>query len=428
MTNTVLFSEESEQAVLSLLLNNPGRVNDCANLTANSFSSAPNRTIYDAIIRLALDGMVPDISILSEYLKMKGTLDTAGGIEYLERLFEDTYRIENLDSYIKNVLDSYRGRSLLSLAKAIPNMLKEAVDIGALINQIREALGELILASGGERTISLKNAITNQWKAIVDRTKNSGISGKTTGFPSIDWLINGTSPGDLVVVAGRPSQGKTAWMCNSVLKSKIPSLIFSKEMNASVLMDRLISIDSGVDFLNIRQGIISDTDAKKLVESVKRLRDSSEIYIDTNYSADLQYTLNTIRQYHYSQKIEYVFLDYVQLMAERDTNSTHEIGQISRALKLLANELGITVFLFSQLNRLVEMRDDKRPILSDLRQSGNLEEDADVVIFLYRDEYYYPETESLGVLENIVRKNRNGPIGTVFLKFVPETISIVDKN
>jgi len=428
MTNTMLFSEESEQAVLSLLLHHPENITKCGGLTANSFSSKANRVLYDTLIRLALDGIVPEISIVTEYLKSKDLLDSAGGIDYLGQLFETTYQAENFESYLKLVADSFRGRTLLTIAKSIPTWLQKATDIGALVSLIRDKLGELILEAGGEKTISLKNTIMAQWKEIVERTHHSGISGLTTGFPSIDWLINGASGGDLIVVAGRPSQGKTAWMCNSAIKSGIPALIFSKEMGRSLLTDRFISIDSQVDFLNIRQGIISDKDEAKLVESVKRIRDTSNIFIDSNYSADLQYVLNTIRQYHFSDGIKYVYLDYVQLMAERDSNSTNEIGQISRALKMIANELEITVFLFSQLNRLVEMRDDKRPILSDLRQSGNLEEDADVVIFLYRDEYYYPETDSKGSLENIVRKNRNGPIGTVFLKFIPETISIVDER
>lgn len=421
-----LFSETSERTLLSILINNPSKLTECYGLEAVMFSSVPHKLIYNTLVSLYADGLTPDVLLITEYLKSKDALDNAGGASYIRSLSQIQSNHENFKQFLQLVIDSYRARSVSSLGSRIPDLIRSTTDISSVIHLLRENLDNLIIGSGGELTYAIKDAATLQWEEIKERTKTTGITGLRMGFSRIDNAINGAMPGYLVVVAGRPSQGKTAWMCSSALNCDQPSLIFSKEMGVNMLLDRMIAAESGVELSKIRQGTFANQEElDKVADSVDKLR-GKDIFIDSNFSADISYVVNTIRRYHQQHKVKFVYLDYVQLMVERDESSTHEIGKVSRALKLLANDLGIVVFLLSQLNRGVESRENKRPILSDLRQSGNLEEDADIVIFLYRDEYYNEDTEERGVIENIIRKNRNGPIGTVYLKFNPETVSVSD--
>lgn len=221
----------------------------------------------------------------------------------------------------------------------------------------------------------------------------------------------------------------SAVMCNSSLstaKEGNPNLIFSYEMPKNTLIDRFLSLETKIGISDIRLGLINQKQIDELSEATKII-DGLPIYIDTNFAGNIGYLSSTIRRYKRLHDIKVVYLDYIQLMAERSTNATNELGQISRELKLLANNLGIGIVIFSQLNRLLEVRPDKRPILSDLRQSGNLEEDADVAAFLYRDEYYNKESRDVGVLEFIIRKNRNGAVGTIPLMFDPTTTTIYCK-
>lgn len=221
----------------------------------------------------------------------------------------------------------------------------------------------------------------------------------------------------------------TALLCNSILtdgRNGIPILFFEKEMNYQSLVERLVAIDSGVPIQNIRLGIIDKGQMERIGESMKRIR-QYPIYIDTTFNSDIHYLESTIFKYKTTKKIEVVYIDYLQLLAERDDNQTQELGKISRTCKLLANDQGVCIIGASQLNRGVEMRDNKRPVMSDLRQSGNLEEDADFVIGLYRDEYYNKETKYKNMMEFLILKARNGPVGTVTIKFDPEANKLENK-
>jgi replicative DNA helicase len=423
-----LFSEQSERVLLSILLNNPDKLTECYDLTPKMFSSVPNRLIYSTISDLHMENLSPNDVLIIESLRSKEMLDTAGGERYIESLADLETSASNYKQYLNLVKDAYKARSILSLGSKIPEFIKQTKDVNSVLNAVKNAITDLMAGSGGELTASIKDVATAQWEQIEKRVATVGITGMRTGFTSLDNALNGVESGYLVVIAGRPSQGKTAWVCSSMLNCDYPSLIFSKEMGATMLLDRMISAESGVPFSKVRQGSFKDAEElDKVKDAVDKLK-GKDIFIDSNFSADISYVLNSIRKYHQQHGVKFVYLDYVQLMVERDENATHEIGRVSRALKLLANELDIVVFLVSQLNRSVEMRENKRPILSDLRQSGNLEEDADMVIFLYRDEYYNTDSKDRGVIENIIRKNRNGPIGTVYMEFLPETVSVIDKK
>jgi len=238
-----------------------------------------------------------------------------------------------------------------------------------------------------------------------------------------------------LIIAGRPGMGKTAVMCNSAVEvakslqqeGKGQSVqIFSLEMNKIGLTERMVSMESGVPLADIRLGTISNDQLQKVAETIKKLKDLP-LYIDTNFDTDDQYFASMVRKYNKTKGTRIVFFDYIQLASERDANQTAEIGRFTRMGKILANELGITTILFSQLNRAVELREDKRPVLSDLRQSGNIEEDADLVMFLYRDDYYNQKSLNKGEMEHIIRKHRNGPTGSLWYNFGLDTLKVSKK-
>lgn len=419
-----LFSEEPERAVLSLYLNFPELFDTTRNLNPSNFSSAPNKIIFGAMQELREQSLVPDVTLLVETLRANGRLEDVGSEEYVNFLKNQTYNKENFKSFEELVLNSSRSRSLLSLAQTIPAMIRQGGDILSVIVYIRDTLSSLLSNAGGDLTLLIKELLGGQWSKIQERVANKGVQGISTGFRGVDLFTNGGEPGDFFVIAGRPSQGKTAWMLNSALNTEVPSLIFSLEMGSEPLIDRMLAIVTQTNLAKLRQGDLTQERLDSLAKGVELLN-NKEIYIDVNFASDFTYISNTIRRYVRMYGVKAVYIDYVQLLAERSMDSTNELGRISRGLKLLANELGIVVYLFSQLNRLVETRDNKRPILSDLRASGNLEEDPDVVIFLYRDEYYNPATNVPGVMEQIIRKNRNGGVGTVETKFIKETVTIL---
>ncbi len=425
--NSSLFSEDSERATLSILLQHPKKFYEGFFIKPEMCSSLPNTILLEAIYKLHANGLVPEPMLLTEYLRQLNKLEDAGGEEYIQHLAKGEYNPDNFKSYEGMVLDSYRGRSLLNLVNKVPGLIKSGSNISKVLTYIKDKISELLMNSGGNRTESLINILKTSWEKIIKRRANPGVQGQSTGFPSIDLIINGGSPGDLIIVAGRPSQGKSVFVACSALFANEPCIIFSFEMSSERLSDRFLSIESQIPSTQIRQGNLTTSEMELLAETRKRIEDK-QIFIDTNYSADITYVTNTVRQYHQMYGIKSVYLDYVQLMSQRDEGSTHEIGRICRQLKILANELGIVVYVVSQLNRLVELRDNKRPILSDLRQSGNLEEDADIVMFLYRDAYYNTDTEFPDTVEILLRKNRDGEIGMIPLKFKGKTVTILDKG
>lgn len=425
--NSNLFSEDSERATLSILLQHPKKFYEGFFVKPEMCSSVPNIILLEAIYKLHGEGLIPEPRLLIEYLRQKNKLEDAGGEEYIHHLSGGSYNPDNFKQYEDMVVDSFRGRSLLNLITTVPGLIKSGKSMSIILTYVKDKITELLMNSGGNRTESLLNILRTSWENIIKRRANPGVQGQSTGFPSIDLITNGGSPGDLIIVAGRPSQGKSVFVACSALFSDEPCIIFSFEMSSERLSDRFLSIESQVPSTQIRQGNLTTTEMERLAEARKRI-EKKEIFIDTNFSADITYVTNTVRQYHQMYGIKAVYLDYVQLMSQRDEGSTNEIGRISRQLKILANELNIVIYLVSQLNRQVELRDNKRPILSDLRQSGNLEEDADIVMFLYRDAYYNTDTEFPNTVEILLRKNRDGQVGMIPLQFSGDTVTISEKG
>lgn len=423
-----LYSHDSEIAVLNILLTNPTEVYNLGNLKPFMFGSTVHSAIFECILEIEQNNLVPEKNLIVSYLDGKGKLASIGGEDYLTYLSNQSYNRENLQEFVRQIKNNYKTRSLISLTSSIADKVVPS-EIDTTISSIRNTLDSLEDTSGGESTVDIKSASKDTWDEIVDRLAHPGIRGFTTGFSEFDLHTGGINPGDLWIVAGRPSMGKSAWACNSILygaKNGLGELMFSREMRKTVITERIISIETGVPISDLRLGTITQDQLDLVSTGIKNIKDLP-IYIDSNFESDLGYIIATIKKYVRHKAVKVVHVDYIQLLAERSADQTAELGRISRAMKLLANDLGIGIVIYSQLNRLVESRPDKRPILSDLRQSGNLEEDADIVNFLYRDDYYNDKTDAKGVQENIIRKNRNGSIGTLFFKFQPDTNRIVCK-
>lgn len=423
-----LFSTEHEVAVLSILLKEPDLYYGTG-VRSFMMSSTANQLIYREIESLNERQLVPDVSMVANSLESSGNLSKIGGKSYLDSLVSAEYNKENLKEWAAFLISSYKGRVFVESASKVKASSLTLDNVDTSIQEFRRTLDTLTEASGGGGTVHIGDGIKKSFDDIVSRTANPGIRGNSWGMRDVDVTTGGKSPGDLWIIGGRPGSGKTAIMCNSIIadgKAGTPVLFFEKEMNYQSLIERLVAIESGVPIQNIRLGILDKKQIEEIGLSMRKIRDYP-IYIDTTFNSDIHYMESTIYKYKASKGIQVVYIDYLQLLAERGDNQTAELGQISRMGKLIANDQGVCVIAASQLNRGVEQRDNKRPVMSDLRQSGNLEEDADYVIGLYRDEYYNKETKYKNMMEFLILKARNGPVGTITLKFDPESNKVENK-
>jgi replicative DNA helicase len=413
--------------VLSTLLKYPELVHTTNGLRFYMFSSTPHETLYQEIEELLEKQLTPEPTLVVASLESKGMIDKVGGKKYIDFLLSREANKDTFQEYISIVTSSYKGRSLLSMVAGIKKENLNSENIDELISSTRRGLDGLIEMKSGLSTFHISDAVLSTYEEIVARMKNPGIRGVSWGVESVDKATGGKSPGDVIVIAGRPGSGKTSAVINSIYedaKLGVPSLLIEKEMRTQELMERLISVDTGIPSTDLRLGVLSNDQVCQVRDSLAKLK-QYPIYIDTNYrSTDPYYIEATVNKFKNKHGIQNVYLDYIQLATERDDGQTMEIGRMTRLFKVMSNELGICSVLLSQLNRNVEAREDKRPVLSDMRQSGSIEEDADFVIGLYRDEYYNKETNAKGIMEYIILKHRNGPTGTVPVKFHGPTYRI----
>src|SRR3989304_22059 len=428
MTNIIQNTTATEMAVLSILLKTPAKIYEIDELKSEMFSALPNKNIFDNMKIISSNGNVPEFAYLVSVIKSRGMLNDCGGVTYLETLAKQDYDNVNLLEFVKMLVNNFKVRRLLTISAKIPNSIHYD-NVDTIISSVRNDLDNLVSIYGGSGVSNVRDISELAYIQLVEKINKEKKLDITTGFSNLDGVVGGYIPEDLIIVAGRPSMGKTAFMCNSVLRGgfeNVPSLIFSLEMSKSVLINRILAIKTGLPIFNIRFGIMNQKQVDLYVAGIDKIKNLS-LFVDDTYKINISYIVNTIKKYHTLYNIKVVHIDYVQLLSERGEDSTHELGRISRELKLLARHLGITIVIYSQLNRLLELRQDKRPILSDLRQSGNLEEDADIVIFLYRDEIYHFSTKDKGVLELLIRKHRNGPVGVLFSSFNAETNEILSR-
>jgi replicative DNA helicase len=423
-----LFSYENELAVLSTVIKNPDFYFGCG-VRFFMFSSSANQVIFQELESLNERQLIADAHLLISSLEGSGLLAKVGGREYIEQILAMSFPPENFKEYCNLLVLSYKARMFVSAASKVKAGELTADNVESSIRDFKTTMESLTELSGSSGAYHIADNIRSAFEEIIARTKNPGVRGHSWGISDIDVSTGGKSPGDWLILGGRPSQGKTGLICNSILtdgKNGVPVLFFEKEMNYNSLVERLVAIDSGVELQKIRLGLLTKDEVGLIGESITKIR-KFPIYIDTSFTSDIHYVDSTVQKFRANHGVEVVYLDYLQLMAERGDNQTQELGRISRMCKLIANDQSVCMVGVSQLNRSVEARENKRPIMSDLRQSGNLEEDADFVVGLYRDDYYNKESKYKNLMEFIILKARNGPIGTITLKFEPETNRIIGK-
>lgn len=421
---------EAEQSVLgSILLKENAFGNVIEILTADDFYSPAHKSIFKAMVALFEKNEPHDLITLTNYLKDDNSLDDIGGAAYLANLTSIVPVTANISSYAKIIKQKAVLRKLIDVNTDIAGRCyEEQGEIDQLVDEAEQAIFDIAGQKGGQKFTPLKDIIPDAFARVEQLYKRKElITGVPTGYFDIDKMTAGLQPSDLIILAGRPSMGKTAFAMNlaqhAALVEKTGVAIFSLEMSKEQLTMRLLSSVGRIDSQRIRTGKLHDDDWPKLTRAVGMLSDAP-IYIDDTPAISVLDMRSKVRRLASQHDIGMILVDYLQLMRGRTNseNRTQEISDISRSLKALAKEHNVPVLALSQLNRGLESRTDKRPMMSDLRESGAIEQDADIICFIYRDEVYNKAEDNpeLGTAEIIVGKQRNGPTGVVKLTFIKE--------
>ncbi len=421
-------SIEGEQSVLgSMILDKNAIVTATEILRPSDFYKEAHREIYEAILEIHNREEPVDLITLSEELKKRNTLDAIGGILYLADLSEAISTTANIRFYCEIVEEKSILRRLINASNEIIAKGYEAdEDINVIIDSAEKKIFDITQKRSREGLDPIKEVLFESFSRIEQMAlNNSSLTGLTTGFIDLDQRTSGLQKSDLVLVAARPSMGKTAFSVNlavnSALKGNASVAIFSLEMSKEQLVQRMLSSESHVELQKIINGRLNEDDWPKLLRAMGPLS-QAKIFIDDTPGITLMDMKAKCRRLKIEKGLDLVMIDYLQLMSGEGKieNRQQEISAISRGLKGLAKEMDCPVIALSQLSRAPEIRSDHRPILSDLRESGAIEQDADIVMFLYRDDYYHPDSEKKNIGEVIIAKHRNGPTGTVELVFMGE--------
>ncbi|MFM1977652.1 MAG: replicative helicase [Pseudomonadota bacterium] len=427
-------SVEAEQSVLGgLLLENEALDKIADVLSEVDFYRHDHRLIYHHISKLIEQSRPADIVTVAESLENSAELSSVGGIAYLGALAQNTPTAANIRRYAEIVRERSVMRKLVEVGSGIAESAynPQGRDAQQLLDEAEAKIFKI--AESGNRSSqgfvdmkSLLPAVADRIDYLYQRENQGAVTGVPTGFDDLDERTSGFQPGDLIIVAGRPSMGKTAFSLNIAenvaLDTKLPVAVFSMEMGATQLATRMIGSVGRLDQHRMRNGNLEDDDWVRLTTALGKLNDAP-IYIDEGAGlSSFDVRARARRLHRQCGKLGLIVVDYLQLMAgtsgRASENRATEISEISRSLKSLAKELDVPVVALSQLNRSVEQRPDKRPVMSDLRESGAIEQDADLILFIYRDEVYNPDSEDKGTAEIIIAKQRNGPIGRVRLTFL----------
>ncbi|WP_017446039.1 replicative DNA helicase [Gayadomonas joobiniege] len=426
-------SIEAEQSVIGgLLLDNEAWDRVAERVVAQDFYHFANRTVFEHMAALVESHKPIDLITLSERLEQAHQLEDVGGFAYLAEVADNTPSAANITAYADIVRERAVIREMISVANEIAEAgydpqgrtSSELLDLAeSRVFKIAEQR-----ANNNEGPRQVKDVLSQTISRIEDAMKNGldGVTGVTTGFNDLNGMTSGLQPSDLIIVAARPSMGKTTFamnLCeNAAMSFDKAVLVFSLEMPAEQIMMRMLASLSRVNQTSIRTGKLEDEDWARISSTMALLADKNNIYIDDSSGLTPTEVRSRARRVARDHEggIGLIMVDYLQLMQVpgMSENRTLEIAEISRSLKALAKELNVPVVALSQLNRSLEQRADKRPVNSDLRESGSIEQDADLIMFIYRDEVYYPESERKGIAEIIIGKQRNGPIGHVDLAFL----------
>lgn len=423
-------SVEAEQSVVGAMLMDKDAILAASEIICgDDFYQNAYGVIFDSMVELFNEGKPVDLITLQERLKEKEVPPEISSLEFVRDLVAAVPTSANVRYYAQIVSDKAVMRKLIKMNDELSNICYAGNEpLESVLEKTEKSVFQLLQNRNAGEYVPIRQVVMNALEKVEKASKSKGtVTGIPTGFIDLDYKLSGLQPSDLVLVAARPSMGKTAFVLNIAqyvaFKKDKCTAIFSLEMSKEQLVNRLFSLESQVDAQALRTGNMKDSDWEKLIEAAGIIGQSNLI-IDDTPSISISELRSKCRKYKMEHGLDLIIIDYLQLMSGsvggRSESRQQEISDISRSLKALARELNVPVIALSQLSRAVEQRPDKRPMLSDLRESGAIEQDADVVMFIYRDEYYNKDSEYKKQAEIIIAKQRNGPVGTVNLAWLGE--------
>lgn len=422
-------STEAEQSVIGSMIMDPEAIVAVSEvILAEDFYNKQYGVIYETMQELHDEGKPVDLVTLGDRLKEKDVPPEVSSLEFIRDLITAVPTSANVRYYANIVAEKSTLRKLIRANEEVTNSCyagRESLE--DILSDTEKKIFDLVQRRNAGEFVPIGTIVSRAMEAIEKAAHNKGnVTGVATGFLDLDYKTAGMQPSDLILIAARPSMGKTAFVLNIAehvaFRQGKTVAIFSLEMSKEQLVNRLFSMEAKVDSQHLRTGNLSDAEWEKLVESADEIG-RSRLIIDDTPGISIPELRSKCRKYKLEHDLEMVIIDYLQLMSgsgRASDSRQQEISDISRSLKALARELQIPVIALSQLSRAVEQRPDHRPMLSDLRESGAIEQDADVVMFIYRDDYYNKDSEKRGIAEIIIAKQRNGPIGTVELVWLPD--------
>lgn len=417
----------AEKALIGAILKDGDVLGDVESIVySNDFYNKQLGQIYEVMQDLSNERKAIDIVTVTSRLKEKGVPEEVTNIDFIRNILESVPVSANARVYAQIVKDNALRRNVI---KASQEMMNESysgtMGVESLMNDVESRMMKLIQTRDKGDFVPIKDVVISTMERINAASKSTGnVTGVPSGFYELDYKTSGFQNSDLILVAARPSMGKTAFVLNIahhvVVKAKIPAVIFSLEMSKEQLATRILSQDAMVDSKLLRTGNLSNDEWGRLAQSADTIA-KTKLIIDDTSSISINELRTKCRKYKLDYDIGIIIIDYLQLMTGNSREGRqNEVSEISRALKGLARELNVPVIALSQLSREVEKREDKKPMLSDLRESGAIEQDADVVMFIYREDYYKKDTERRGIADIIIAKQRNGPVGSIELAWLPD--------
>ena len=430
-------SMEAEQSVIGAMIMDRDAIADVSDIvTKEDFYQKQNGILFESMTELYKEGKPVDLVTLQNKLKEKDVPESMKSLEFIRDLLEAVPTSANAKQYAQIVKEKSTLRKLIRVTEEITNdcyLGKEEVP-QILEKTEKDVFGLLQEASGREDFVSIDQVVLNTLESIEEAAASDGrITGVATGFDDLDFKLTGLHPSELIMVAARPAMGKTAFVLNiaqhAAVRKQVPTAIFSLEMSKEQLVTRMISMEAMVDSQAIRTGELQETEWEKIMESAGTIG-RSPLIIDDTPGITVAELRSKCRRYKQTYGLGLIIIDYLQLMSggKKSESRQQEISEISRSLKALAREMDAPVIALSQLSRMVEQRKPPKPVLSDLRESGSIEQDADVVMFIYRDDYYNEDSEKKGLAEIIVAKQRNGSTGSVELVWLGQYTKFGNKE